>query len=469
MCKSVIHRETQLELLNAFIDDDPEIGPPNIIVHGFRGSGKTCTIKYFFEMNPNVLNSWVNAIEMVTGKPFVQHVAVQVSRVLKDHFPGIATQEFDPLTAEDFSSLAKFLYNTFKQYDSLEKKHSIYIVLDDFDLIDELDVELFPKFSKLHELLPNRLNLEIKFIKVIHSVSFLGNYATYSVPTIIFPIYSQNQVFDIVHHIMDNKLATSVELTRKIFEYESSSEHICYELSANFVSLILHAFHSYSGNDPGILIEIIDDKWHQYIRSINKLNYKDTPSLYKANIQLFKKTGDTLENNETDEDLEQLSQKNTAYGLSFMLKYLLIAAYLTSYLDPRFDSKVFSKKSHLRAGRSSYGRRNKMSVNPRFLQPSLFSLERLLAIFQSIYPVDISNGMYFDFTQKDTHMRANVEVYENFSELNSLKLITSAVNKSVDYLHEKVKWKVNVSWEIIIEISKTVNFDISEYFTDVEK
>lgn len=152
-----------------------------------------------------------------------------------------------------------------------------------------------------------------------------------------------------------------------------------------------------------------------------------------------------------------------------MAKYLLIAAYLSSYLKSRYDSKVFSKKSHIRGGRSSYGRRGKLAHNPRYHSPSLFSLERMLAIFQSIYPEQVSKELSSDFIQRDTHMKANVEVYENIAELTTLRLIdTVSSSKSIDPFNEKLKYRVNIPWEIILEISESIEFDIAEYFSDTE-
>ncbi|AET37356.1 origin recognition complex subunit 5 Ecym_1100 [Eremothecium cymbalariae DBVPG len=506
---NVIHRDYQLSLLSCFVHDDPSLSPPNLIIHGCKFSGKTHTVGQWFKIQPEILCCSINAVQMVTGKPFAQHVAVQISKLLKETFPGVAKKDFDPLSAEDFSLLAKFLHNIFCQYEELERSHSLFVILDNFDKIDELDVELLPKFLKLYELLPRSFKLQIKFIYIIQETSFLNQYPTYNIPTILFPRYTQEQTSEIVHLARDSELSGYPPLLSKIASYGENNTLVnrrCFEISHNFVNLIIQAFHSYSGNNPVLLMELADCKWESYVDSITEANYKDSLALYRLNVELFRNTGDTFLDQEDDED-EDVSNgggddiddendtnvtetngsydnenrtvqssvipsnkpqtKTTAYGLSAMSKYLLIAAYLTSYLNPRFDSKVFSKKSHLRAGRSSYGRRNKMATNPRYLQPSLFSLERMLAIFQSIYPAQISKELHPDFIQKDTHMRANVEVYENLAELNSLKLITSAINKSVDYLHEKIKWKVNIPWEIIIEVARTVDFDIAEYFSDI--
>ena len=106
-----------------------------------------------------------------------------------------------------------------------------------------------------------------------------------------------------------------------------------------------------------------------------------------------------------------------------------------------------------------------METNPRYLQPSLFSVERLLAVFQAIFPVDTKaqRGSLASL-KEDSLMRANVEVFQNLAELHSLKLVATTVSKNIDFLNYKVKWKVNVPWEIVSEVSKSVNFDVGQYF-----
>ena len=66
-------------------------------------------------------------------------------------------------------------------------------------------------------------------------------------------------------------------------------------------------------------------------------------------------------------------------------------------------------------------------------------------------------------------MKANVEVYENIAELTTLRLIdTVSSSKSIDPFNEKLKYRVNIPWEIILEISESIEFDIAEYFSDTE-
>ncbi|SCV03159.1 LANO_0G02498g1_1 [Lachancea nothofagi CBS 11611] len=463
---SVEFREYQATSLACFVSDDPSISPPNVIIQGHQSSGKTLTLQKFFEQNPQIHNCWLNPVELVTWKPLLQHVARSVSNKLTNVFPHFHYDNQDALEAEDFYFLIRVLDGILSCYQELEERINLYVVLDGFDQLKELDLELLPKFLKLHEQLSTDYKVQLKFIYIVRDVAFLSKYSTYNVPTIIFPRYKHEQVAEILLQNKTSKYAESGLLVRKIMRLELDPEDSIFEqISENYIKLIIQAFHSYTGNDIVALTDIMDSKWEGYVESITAGNIYEPLSLYRSNIELYTKTGDTFTTQDEPDVSGPNKEKATAYELSSISKYLLVAAYLCSYLEPRYDSKIFSKKSHLRAGRSSYGRRSKMETNPRYLQPSLFQLERLFSIFQAIFPLgEEPQGKSSIFHQAEL-MKANVEVYENLAELNSLKLITTATPKNVDYLSYKLKWKINVPWEIITEISSSLKFDIAEYFS----
>ncbi|SCW03083.1 LAFE_0G02564g1_1 [Lachancea fermentati] len=463
---SIRFRDYQLEVLSSFINEYPDLVPPNLVIHGHSSSGKTFTLQEFFNHNSHLINCWLTPFELVTWKPLLQHVARTISMTLRKKFPLVEFEEQDALEAEDFYLLIKFLHYTLINYQRLEQPVNVFVVLDGFDQLQELDSELLPKFIKLHEMLPINLKIQLKFIYTIQDRSFLNRYATYELPTVIFPRYTLQQVTQILLDKKIREFMESEDLLQKVLDCNIDPEDSVFEqVAENYIRLMIQAFQSYTGNDVVALDALMDAKWECYISSITIDNINDPLALYRSNIDIFVHTGDTL--NDEGDEIEQTDtlDKTTAYELSSISKYLLIAAYLCSYLEQRYDSKIFSKKSHLRAGRSSYGRRHKMDTNPRYLQPSLFQLERLFSIFQAIYPAKDTDGSASSGFDQKQLMRANVEVYENLAELNSLKLITTAIPKNVDYLSYKLKWKVNVPWEIIIDIASTVDFDIAEYFS----
>ncbi|CEP64362.1 origin recognition complex subunit 5 LALA0_S11e02366g [Lachancea lanzarotensis] len=463
---SVLFRKYQVDALSALINETPEICPPNVIIQGHQSSGKTLTVRKLFEANPQICNCWLNTVELVTWKPLLQHVARSVSSTLRSSFPHINYDYQDALEAEDFYFLLRVLEAQLRHFDELEKPTSLYIVLDGFDQLKELDLELLPKFIKLHEQLPRSFKIQLRFIYIVRDVAFLHKYSTYYIPTIVFPRYRHEEVAEILLYNKTKEYVESENLLRQVVKCGLDPEDLIFErVVDNYIKMIIQAFHSYTGNDIVALSDIMDSKWDSYVQSITKENIYDPLSLYRSNIEIYTSTGDTFTDTNANSAFDESNKEATAYELSAISKYLLLAAYLCSYLEPRYDSKIFSKKSHLRAGRSSYGRRSKMETNPRYLQPSLFPLERLFSIFQAIFPVgDRHHGKSSIFYQTEL-MRANVEVYENLAELNGLKLITTATSKGVDYLSYKLKWKINVPWEIINEISSSVGFDIAEYFT----
>ncbi|SCU95832.1 LAFA_0G02564g1_1 [Lachancea sp. 'fantastica'] len=463
---SVLFRQYQLDCLSALINETPEICPPNVIIQGHQSSGKTFTVRKFFEANPHICNCWLNTVELVTWKPLLQHVARSVSSTLRSLFPQINYDYQDALEAEDFYFLLRVLETELSHFKELKQPMSLYVVLDGFDQLKELDLELLPKFLKLHEQLPRNLKIQLKFIYIVRDVAFLNKYSTYHIPTIVFPRYKHEEVAEILLCNKTKEYMESKNLLLQVVKCGLDPEDSIFErIADNYIKMIIQAFHSYTGNDIVALNDIMDSKWDSYVQSITKDNIYEPLSLYRSNIEIYTSTGDTFTESEATGSFDETKKEATAYELSAISKYLLLAAYLCSYLEPRYDSKIFSKKSHLRAGRSSYGRRNKMETNPRYLQPSLFPLERLFSIFQAIFPVkDGAHAKSGIFYQTEL-MRANVEVYENLAELNSLKLITTASSKGVDYLSYKIKWKINVPWEIITEISSSVSFDIAEYFT----
>ncbi|SCU96757.1 LADA_0H02586g1_1 [Lachancea dasiensis] len=463
----VLFREYQACALSSFISDDPDLSPPNILIQGHQSSGKTLTLIRFFEDNPHIHNCWLSPVQLVTWKPLLQHVARTVSSSLINLFPHVNYDIQDALEAEDFYFLIRVLDTVLRCYEVLERKVNLFVVLDGLDQLKELDLELLPKFLKLHEMLDSNYKVQLKFIYTIRDAAFLSKYSTYNIPTIIFPRYKHEQVAEILLHEKSNDYIHSDALISKVLATGIDPDDSIFEqIAENYIKLIIQAFHSYTGNDIVALTDIMDSKWEAYVASITAQNIYEPLALYRSNIALYTTTGDSF-TTPSDSNSNQLEDKEkaTAYELSLISKYLLLAAYLCSYLEPRYDSKIFSKKTHLRAGRSSYGRRTKMETNPRYLQPSLFQLERLFSIFQAIFPIgDDKPGKTSIFNQNEL-MKANVEVYENLAELSSLKLITTASAKNADYLSYKLKWKINVPWEIITEISSTVNFDIAGYFS----
>lgn len=463
----VLFRDYQLKTLASFVHVDPTITPPNLIIQGHSSSGKTYTLQKFFQANQSLVCAWLEPIELVTWKPFMQAVIRNIKNKLKLLFPEIGAHEYDPLDVEEPFLLVKVLHNLFSEYSSLENDVNFFLICDGFDRLQDLDAALFLKFMKLHELLPMNSKIHLKFIYTIQEMSFVERYSSHCLPVIIFPSYTIEEVTEILIYTRCEELIMSGSLRKRVLSegIEECTDEEFTSVAINFIQLIVQAFHSYTGNNISALNDLIDFKWDAYVAEIKKQTIFDPLGLYRSASKLFLTTGDTFNAEELD-NVEAANHLAQTYELSSISKYLLLSAYICSYLEPRYDSSVFSKKSHVKSGRSSYGRRKKMETNPRYLQPSLFPVERLLATFQAIFPVERkARSGSLALLREETLVRANVEVFQNLAELHSLKLISTTVSKNIDFLNYKVKWKVNVPWEIVSEVAKSVNFDVGQYFS----
>ncbi|CCF58942.1 hypothetical protein KAFR_0F03460 [Kazachstania africana CBS 2517] len=467
-------RGYQLKALGSFITTDPEISQSNLFISGYSGTGKTHVLKKFFELNSeHLVYAFLNPVELVSWKPLFQAVARVIQSTLNARDDSASTS-MDPLRVEEPYHLVNFVEHTFKTHSTAKGSITFYLVLDGFDSLQDVDFQLLLKFLKINELITQG---DLKIIYTVQDPSFLQKYASFSIPKIVFPRYNQTEINKVLQTAKVDDLSNSTVFHEKLNSFDNGtiSTEICKNFVYNFINLIVQTFHSYTGNNIFALSDLIDLKWPSYLTYTNENNFFDPIALYKSSLPLFLRTDDGLQ----DDSLKsvQLSgSKNTdqTYELSTIAKYLLISAYFCSYLEPKYDLSIFSKKSYIKAGRSAYGRRKRAKTNPRHLQPSLFAIERLLAIFQSIFPSDelLSTnevGSLSSLLDEEVLIRANVEVFQNLAELNSLKLIMTTNIKNIDFLSYKMKWKVNVPWEIIVEIADSINFDISQYFSFVDE
>lgn len=444
---------------------DPDITSPNLIIQGNSSSGKTYTLKKFFEANPLLVNAWLEPIELVSWKPFMQAVVRSIQHKLRTLFPEVKYQEFDSLEVEEPFLLVKALDHIFSQYSSLPNGISFFLICDGFDRLQDLDAALFHKFIKFHELISPDTKIHLKLIYTIREMAFVEKYSSYCLPTIIFPSYNIEEVTDILVFTRAEDLIMSCALREKVIKegIEECTDEEFLNVAVNYIKLIVQSFHSYTGNNIVALNDFIDFKWGAYAKEITKENIFDPLALYRSTMKIFLATGDTFADEQ--DVVESFNESSQTYELSLISKYLLIAAYICSYLEPRYDSNVFSKRSYLKAGRTSYGRRKKMETNPRYLQPSLFHIERLLAVFQAIFPMErIAKSGSLASLREEPLIKANVEVFQNLAELHTLRMVSTTVSKNIDFLSHKMKWKVNVPWEIVNEVAKSVKFDIGQYF-----
>lgn len=146
------------------------------------------------------------------------------------------------------------------------------------------------------------------------------------------------------------------------------------------------------------------------------------------------------------------------HTLPYYTKYLLSAAYLASYNPARQDliffTKASEKKRRKRGGGTavSHFRPSKhRKIQRRLLGPQAFVLERLNAIFHAIMPHSIASG--------------SADIMTQVATLVNLRLLTKTAGGG-DILDAVTKWRVNVGWEYIQELARSLRFNIENYLVE---
>lgn len=124
-------------------------------------------------------------------------------------------------------------------------------------------------------------------------------------------------------------------------------------------------------------------------------------------------------------------------------KFLLIAAYLASYNSPKHDKRLFSLAP------TSKTRTAAVKVKDTFPGPKIFSIQRLLAIYQSISDTKWNHGEGI-----------NVELSSQISMLTGLKLLSPVSPPSSC---DPPRFKCSVSFHFISLLANSLPFNLSAY------
>ena len=154
----------------------------------------------------------------------------------------------------------------------------------------------------------------------------------------------------------------------------------------------------------------------------------------------------------------QLIFTSGPYTLPYYAQYLLCAAYLASYNPIRQDlvffTKASEKKRRKRGGGTavSHFRPSKhRKIQRRLLGPQAFVIERLFAIFHAILPHNVASG--------------SADIMTQIATLANLRLLARTAGGG-DMLDAGTKWRVNVGWEYVRELVRSLRFDIENYLVE---
>jgi origin recognition complex subunit 5 len=150
--------------------------------------------------------------------------------------------------------------------------------------------------------------------------------------------------------------------------------------------------------------------------------------------------------------------KKNVIDLPLSAKYILIASYLASYNNPKYDKQIFGTSHVGKAKKTRRIKNAKEKLQQQFEGPKAFQLNRMLAIYTSI-----AKG---DEDQQDTITSqyvspTTVQIFTQISSLVGLKLL--ALDSTSSFNLDKAKYKCCVDLDYIETIANSINFKLYNF------
>lgn len=417
-------RSRQVKLLNGYLSTSSLCNPSAIVVHGPPATGKSYTIRHFLEKSP-IKYSWVSCEQYITPRILLQKALTKICDETGFH-PEYEKESLD-LSVENFTVFGSTLEQLFRE-NNYQDPH--ILVLDRIDRSFEDPSDLLTCFSRIHELC-GLYNLTTIFI--INSLEPRALVAI-SVPHVWFPRYTKEEAIKILAGKFHSEVKPVDGMT---------------SLVVPFLSLVCDSLGSYTGTDLRLLRQAALRLWPVFIKPIEngQLKSNQVVPLLRASETYFASEF-AIEDRLVNQDQTSGTPSEVSEDLPIQSKYLLCAAYLASYNPPQFDIRFFSKAKEARAKRRDTSRRKALKINPRSLAAPAFDLERMMAIFHSIY----------DHEQYST----NIDIGVQIASLTTLKLIV----RTADPLDSRTKWKINVGWTLIEKLAEEIGLELAEYMLE---
>ncbi|KAK9369598.1 origin recognition complex subunit 5 C-terminus-domain-containing protein [Lipomyces kononenkoae] len=445
-------RLNQFDLLNCILSNDKGTNPTTIALVGQSSSGKSCVLRRFLQ-EVRFSHTWLSCDECVSLRILFQRILAALR--------AIGTQDPNKLdysiSCHNFSLFVTQLNDTLK---ALAFEHAHFVVLD---RIDELG-EPYESFYQLIINIGNMLRYDGLTFILVSSGTEPRSSVTTAFPHIYFQPYSKAESLAILRMESPDSIRSMLRSTeRELSDVQLTS------LWSSFSQVIIDTYFPLYGPDIQQLKSTVRRAFPIYAKPVldgvvgilasNRDSQSGFVKLYKINQPLL--TSEELVRNSFVSYVRgsNATESSAHHDMTVYSKYLLCAAYLASYNKPRFDIRLFSRiRENRRRIRNATKHKFKDKINSRNFAPSPFEYERLLAIFQCLVPDKIDSV---------------TDIQTQFATLVSLKLITragigsdSSGASSVDILESRTKWRVNVSWDIALQIARDIKLQIENYLMD---
>ncbi|KAM0328472.1 hypothetical protein ACHAQA_004879 [Verticillium albo-atrum] len=363
------------------------------------------------------------------------------------------------------------------------------LVFDSIDRQREAPATLLPALARLPELIPS---LTCVFILTTPPPGFLR---TSFVPHIHFPNYTKPEYVKILASSIPSPVTNTTEedikflwprfcaavhdaLTVSASRTLPSLRRACDTLWPRFVAPIVantHGAREFSKLLIGARVHFQDESLLN--PSIIAIKPAAKPAVAAATTTTTTITSSTANGSNANGHtpaaptskpaLAQQSAPDLASLLPTTARLLLLAAYLASHNATRHDLALFSTYHHGRrkrrgggfaAPRAAGARSKHRKIARKLLGAHAFVLERMMAIFAAVRTEWAGNsGIGVGGLDGDVGMA--------LSTLASLRLLVR-VGVSGDVTDRGGKWRINVGWEVIRGVGRSIGVEVEEWLID---
>ncbi|KAF6832125.1 origin recognition complex subunit orc5 [Colletotrichum plurivorum] len=467
-------REQQIRSLATLLH--PDAAPcRNLVVYGTEATGKSAIVESLLRSlsepsaesqdGSSLRFAMVNSIQCITGRHLFERTVAAVVEALQWETPPKKCETLAQLTVE----LCKML-----KYTERPEGWRLALVFDSIDRQRDAPPSLLPALARLSELIPC---LTCVFIVTSPPPVFLRSSFA---PHVQFPNYTKQEFVKILSASPPPPTPTTTQddtnfiwtrfcgavcdaLTNSAARTLPSCRHSCEALWPRFVAPILARTHG-----PREFSKLL---------IASRVHFQDE-SLLNPSIVAVKPGAEPAAPNGTAPPgtpskraaASQQAGVSATTDLTTMLpttaRLLLLAAYLASHNAARHDLTLFSTYHHGRKKRRGGGyvapKRGRPSkhrkISRKLLGAHAFVLERMLAIFASVraeWSRDaIAGGSVVDG-----------DVGMAISTLASLRLLMK-VGTAGDPTDRGGKWRINVGWDIIRAVGRSLGIEIEEWLID---
>ncbi|MCJ1287522.1 hypothetical protein MMC26_006874 [Xylographa opegraphella] len=441
-------RQAQIRQLASLLD--PTISSPSVLaVHGLEATGKSLTVKAILD-SLHVPFAIVLSKECITARHLLERTIIACKNALEKIDDGETATQLSSFNGpcESFSSLAVQLERI------LRLQSKFILVFDGVDQQREAPSTLLPALARLGEIIPK---LTVIFIVTAPRPRFLH---LAGVPHLHFTPYDRKECLVI---LSQSPLA--------IFASASSDDALSEELIlerqeddawlwSRFCGAVWDSLGKGAARDIVSLRNVCQRLWVPFVQPIRDglSGTREFSKLLVRNRSLFQTESALNERILSLASTVTTTKKaiKKSRELPYFTTYLLVAAYLASYNPARQDQTFFMKaherKRRKKGGGTAKGRPSKhRKIQRKQLGPQAFVMERMVAIFHAITPHPVPGG--------------TGDLMSQIATLASSKMLVKT-STMADILDAGTKWRVNVGWDYIQVITRTIGFEIEAFLAE---